>query len=80
MPISRVKSVKIYTGQKFFTRAPPVAPVTNIRYAADLLPSKVGAVDGDGDGAVNSLGLADCVGVDDCAPNTQKSATIWIGL
>ena len=38
--------------------------------AADLLPSKVGAVDGDGDGAVNSLGLADCVGVDDCAPNT----------
>ena len=47
-----------------------MAPVTNIRYAADLLPSKVGAVDGDGDGAVNSLGLADCVGVDDCAPTT----------
>ena len=28
----RVKSVKIYTGQKKFTRAPPVAPVTNMRY------------------------------------------------
>ena len=27
-----VKSVKIYTGQKKFTRAPPVAPVTNMRY------------------------------------------------
>ena len=32
MPILRVKSVKIYTGQKKFTRAPPVAPVTNMRY------------------------------------------------
>ena len=32
MPIVRVKSVKIYTGQNKFTRAPPVAPVTNIRY------------------------------------------------
>ena len=26
--------LKIYTGQKKFTRAAPVAPVTNIRYAA----------------------------------------------
>ena len=32
MPIFRVKSVKVYTGQKKFTRAPPVAPVTNMRY------------------------------------------------
>ena len=24
--------LKIYTGQKKFTQAPPVAPVTNIRY------------------------------------------------
>ena len=27
--------LKIYTGQKKFTRAAPVAPVTNIRYDAD---------------------------------------------
>ena len=33
MPIFRVKSVKIYTGQKKFTRAPLVVLVTNIRYA-----------------------------------------------
>ena len=26
--------LKIYTGQKKFTRAAPVAPVTNIRYAS----------------------------------------------
>ena len=32
MPIFRVKSVKIYTGQKKFTQAPPMAPVTNMRY------------------------------------------------
>ena len=32
LPIFRVKSVKIYTGQKKFTPAPPVAPVTNMRY------------------------------------------------
>ena len=32
LPIFRVKSVEIYTGQKKFTRAPPVAPVTNMRY------------------------------------------------
>ena len=36
MPIFRVKSVKIYSGQKEFTRAPPVAPVTNMRYGCDL--------------------------------------------
>ena len=33
MPIFRVKSVKIYTVQKKFTRTPSVASVTNIRYA-----------------------------------------------
>ena len=33
LPIFCVKSVKIYTSQKKFTRAPPVAPVTNMRYA-----------------------------------------------
>ena len=33
MPIFRVKSVKIYTGQKKFPRAQLVALVTNIRYA-----------------------------------------------
>ena len=32
MPIYRVKSVKIYTSQKKFTRAPLVVLVTNIRY------------------------------------------------
>ena len=34
--------LKIYTGQKKFTRAAPVAPVTNIRYAPplSLFPSK----------------------------------------
>ena len=41
--------LKIYTGQKKFTRAAPVAPVTNIRYACVpistwvlLLPGKQG--------------------------------------
>ena len=33
MPIFRVESVKIYTCQKKFTRAPLVVLVTNIRYA-----------------------------------------------
>ena len=37
MPIFRVKSVKIYTGQKKFTRAPLVVLVTNIRYASETL-------------------------------------------
>ena len=32
MPIFRVKSVKIYTGQKKIYKGIPVAPVTNIRY------------------------------------------------
>ena len=32
LPIFRVKSVKIYTGQKNFTQTPSVASVTNIRY------------------------------------------------
>ena len=32
MPIFRVKSVNIYTGQKNFTQTPSVVSVTNIRY------------------------------------------------
>ena len=32
LPIFHVESVKIYTGQRKFTRAPPVAPVTIMRY------------------------------------------------
>ena len=28
--------MKIYTGQKKFTQAPPVAPLTNMRYGGDL--------------------------------------------
>ena len=35
LPIFRVKSAKIYTGQKKFTGAPPVAPVTNMRYGIE---------------------------------------------
>ena len=44
-PIFCITSEKIYTCQKKITRAPPVAPVTNIRYApqqmihSDLLVS-----------------------------------------
>ena len=33
LPIFCVKSLKIYTDQKKFTRPLPVAPVTNMRYA-----------------------------------------------
>ena len=40
LPIFRVKSVKIYTGQNKFTRAPPVAPGTNMRYEANHSNSK----------------------------------------
>ena len=36
MPIFRVKSVKIYTGQFFFTQTPSVVSVTNIRYDSDF--------------------------------------------
>ena len=32
LPFFCVKSLKIYTGQKKFTQAPPVAPVQNMRY------------------------------------------------
>ena len=32
LPIFRVKSVKIYTGQKKIYTGMPVAPVTNMRY------------------------------------------------
>ena len=46
MPIFRVKSVKIYTGQKKFTRAPPVAPVTNMRY--DMYIKELIRQDGNG--------------------------------
>ena len=37
LPIFRVKSVKIYTWQFFFTQAPPVVPVTNMRYGGTVL-------------------------------------------
>ena len=30
----RIQSGKFYTGQIFFTQAPPVVPVTNMRYAS----------------------------------------------
>ena len=36
LPIFRVLSVKIYTGQ-FFTQAPSVVPLTNMRY--ECIPS-----------------------------------------
>ena len=39
LPIFRDKSVKIYTGQFFFTQAPPVVPVTNMRYGHSLTVS-----------------------------------------
>ena len=35
MPFFRVKSEKIYTGQKKFTQVPLVVLVTNIRYERD---------------------------------------------
>ena len=50
MPIFFVKSVKIYTGQKKFSRAPPV---TNIRYDGD------GDGDGDDEDGVNAGGDGD---------------------
>ena len=34
LPIFRVKSLKIYTGQFFFTQTPSVVSVTNMRYAS----------------------------------------------
>ena len=37
LPIFRIKSVKIYIGQKKFTRLPPVAPVTNMRYGVQYV-------------------------------------------
>ena len=37
LPIFCVTSEKIYTGQKKFTRALPVAPVTNMRYVLIIL-------------------------------------------
>ena len=40
LPIFRVKSVKIYTGQFFFTQTPFVVSVTNIRYG--LILTQVG--------------------------------------
>ena len=41
MPIFCVRSVKIYTGQVFFTQTPSVVSVTNIRYglAPKLVPN-----------------------------------------
>ena len=38
MPNFCVKSVKIYTWQKKFTRPPPVAPLTNMRYVSKCPP------------------------------------------
>ena len=35
-----VHSGKIYTGQKKFTQAPPVVPVTNMRYVRMNLPKE----------------------------------------
>ena len=37
LPIFRVKSVKIYTGQFFFTQTPSVVSVTNMRYVSRLV-------------------------------------------
>ena len=37
--VLRVQFGKIYTGQNFFTRAPPVVPVTNMRYALKHQPA-----------------------------------------
>ena len=50
--VLRVQFGKIYTGQNFFTRAPPVVPVTNMRYVHDVagcLSSEACAI-GDVDG------------------------------
>ena len=41
MPIFRVKSVKIYTGQKKFTLTPSVASVTIIRYVVYVVKAVV---------------------------------------
>ena len=41
MPIFRVKSVKIYTGQKKFTLTPSVASVTIIRYEDNITNVKI---------------------------------------
>ena len=38
--------LKIYTGQKKFTRAAPVAPVTNMRYAPDILKQQLSVTEG----------------------------------
>ena len=37
LPIFRVKSVKIYTEQFFFTHSPSVVSVTNMRYGLSLV-------------------------------------------
>ena len=47
MPIFRVKSIKIYTGQKKFTRTPSVASVTNIRYVWILSTAATALIDFD---------------------------------
>lgn len=37
-----VQSGKFYTGQNFFTRAPPVVPVTNMRYGqSNVIPKPI---------------------------------------
>ena len=48
MPIFRVKSVKIYTGQKKFTLTPSVASVTIIRYALAEASNFLGTASGTG--------------------------------
>ena len=45
LPIFCVKSVKIYTRQFFFTQAPPVVPVTNMRYGYDRTPTDLSLTD-----------------------------------
>ena len=43
-----VQSGKFYTGQIFFTRAPPVMPATNMRYGPEQLANDRAVRDGGG--------------------------------
>ena len=43
--VLRVQSGKFYTGQNFFTRAPPVVPATNMRYVLSLVMMKSSFID-----------------------------------
>ena len=42
-----VQSGKFYTGQNFFTRAPPVVPVTNMRYESKCCIINLGVLPGE---------------------------------